>query len=154
MEDIFESSVLLALEMIDFVAIIALFFLYAIAEWQILKKAGEKGWKSLIPFYNLYISHHIVGMSHVWFIIEVIIWVIEIVFEIVKLPHPVVFWFGVAVAIFTIISELIHVIKMCNCFGKGTAFKVGMALIPEVFLMIIAFGKSKYQKPEHKNRAA
>ena len=121
----------------------------AIGEWNVLKKAGEKGWKSLIPFYNLFLSHHIAGMSHVWFIIEAITWVAEFLFELFSFPEPVVFWFGIATGIFTLVSELIHVIKMCNCFGKGTGFKIGMALIPEVFFMILAFGKAEYTKPKH-----
>jgi hypothetical protein len=130
------------------IAILAI-VLFTVAEWKILTKAGEKGWKSLIPFYNIFISHHIAGMSHVWFIAEVIVWICEIVFEIIKLPHFVVFWFGIATGIFTLISELIHAIKMCNCFEKGTGFKIGMVLFPNLFTMIIAFGKAEYKKPEH-----
>ena len=34
---------------------IALLALYIIGTWKIFEKAGESGWKSLIPFYNSYI---------------------------------------------------------------------------------------------------
>lgn len=123
--------------------------LFIVSEWKIFSKAGEKGWKSLIPFYNIFVSHRIVGMSHTWFIIEVVIWIAEILFELVKLPEPVVLWFGVAAGIFTLVSEIIHVIKMCKCFGKGTGFKIGMFFIPLLFMLILAFGKAEYHKPEH-----
>ena len=33
---------------------IIVYSITVIAEWRILVKAGEKGWKSLIPFYNLF----------------------------------------------------------------------------------------------------
>lgn len=145
-----EQGIFTALWIIILAAVLAMYVLYAAAEWKILTKAGEKGWKSLIPIYNIFISHHIVGMSHAWFVIEMIVWVAELVFEIVTaIPEPVVLVFGIAAGIFTVVSELIHIIKMCNCFGKGTGFKIGMVLVPFVFLMIIAFGKAEYKKPEH-----
>ncbi len=143
------SGFLLAFIVVLGLIVLAAIVLYIVAEWRILTKAGEKGWKSLIPFYCIFVSHHIVGMSHVWFIIEAITWVAEFLFELFSFPEPVVFWFGIATGIFTLVSELIHVIKMCNCFGKGTGFKIGMALIPEVFFMILAFGKAEYTKPKH-----
>lgn len=145
MDQVVETSVFSSLLII----LIALIILLTVAEWKILTKAGEKGWKSLIPFYNIFVSHHIVGMSHTWFIIEVIAWIIEFVLELIKMPAPVVLAVGIAVGIFTLVSELVHIIKMCRCFGKGTGFKIGMILIPELFMLIIAFGKSEYKKPDH-----
>jgi hypothetical protein len=34
--------------------------------WKIFEKAGEAGWKSIIPIYNVYIMYKIVGMKN-WF---------------------------------------------------------------------------------------
>ena len=129
---------------------VVVYALFVVAEWKILTKAGEKGWKSLIPVYNVFISHHIVGMSHIWFILEIVTWIIEAILELVKgLPPWIALVFGILTAGFTVVSEVIHIIKMCNCFGKGTAFKIGMILIPDLFFLIIAYGKSVYQKPAH-----
>lgn len=33
---------------------IAYYICLVISRWRIFKKAGEKGWKSLIPFYDIY----------------------------------------------------------------------------------------------------
>ena len=145
MEQEFLTGILLMLA----IAGIILTVLFIIAEWRIFTKAGEKGRKSLIPFYSIFVSHHIAGMSHVWFIIEVVTWITEIVLELVKLPEPVILWFGVAVGVFTLVSEIIHVIKMCNRFGKGTGFKIGMFFLPNLFMLILAFGKAEYHQPEH-----
>lgn len=124
--------------------------LYIAAEWRILDKAGEKGWKALIPFYNVFVAHRITGMSHVWFISEVITWVVGFVLQTVPaIPRPLAAVFIAAAGIFTIICEFIHAIRLCNCFGKGTGFKIGMILLPGLFMMIIGFGKSEYQKPNH-----
>ena len=40
--------------------------LIIIAMWKIFEKAGEAGWKSIIPIYNVYIMYKIVGMKN-WF---------------------------------------------------------------------------------------
>lgn len=40
--------------------------LLIIAMWKIFEKAGEAGWKSIIPIYNVYIMYKIVGMKN-WF---------------------------------------------------------------------------------------
>ena len=130
---------------------IVILLLFTVAEWRILTKAGEKGWKSLIPFYSLFISHHIVGMSHVWFILEVFTWITEVVLELVEgIPQWAVIAFGIPTLIITVVSGLIHMIKLCRCFGKGTGFTIGMILLPSLFTLILAFGKAEYQQPEHK----
>ena len=74
------SGFLLAFIVVLGLIVLAAIVLYIVAEWRILTKAGEKGWKSLIPCYCIFVSHHIVGMSHVWFIIEAITWVAELLF--------------------------------------------------------------------------
>ena len=54
--------------MVAFIAIISLIFfvLMVIGNWKIFKKAGEPGWKSIIPIYNVYIMFKIVNMKS-WF---------------------------------------------------------------------------------------
>ena len=42
------------------------YILYIIAGWKLFEKAGEQGWKALIPIYNSYIYYKIVGMKK-WF---------------------------------------------------------------------------------------
>lgn len=144
------DSLLMTFKLAAAIVFVAATVLFTIAEWKIFRKAGEKGWKALIPFYCVFVSHHIVGMSHLWFVIEAVIWVTEIALEMLSvIPEAAEIAFLAAVTIFTMISELIHVIRMCTCFGKRTGFKIGMALLPNLFFLILAFGKAEYQKPKH-----
>ena len=128
-------------------AFLAVFVLQiAVSHWRILEKAGEKGYKALIPFYNIFLSHHIVGMKHIWFVLEMIIWVIEtFTVTVVNLPLGIKTVLTVFAAVCTLVMEAVHSNKMCNCFGKGTWFKIGMFFIPYVFQMIIAFGPAEKQ---------
>ena len=56
------AAVLLLLLMLS---CIALLVLVLIATWKIFVKAGEKGWKSLIPFYSVYIQCRIAGIPKI-----------------------------------------------------------------------------------------
>ena len=42
---------------------LAYYIIKVIAHWRIFSKAGEPGWKSLIPIYNNYISYKIAWLS-------------------------------------------------------------------------------------------
>lgn len=131
------------------IAAIIIYILMVVGEWRILTKAGEKGWKALIPFYNLYVSHHIVGMAHFWFVTEIIIWFLELGLDLIPgIPDTVIWALGIPIGIFTLISELVHINLLCNCFRKGVAYKLGMILVPYVFTLILAFGKAEYHHPE------
>lgn len=145
----------------DFSSPLAIFFtvnslillvLLTVAEWRIFTKAGEKGWKSLIPFYSVFVSHHIIGMSHIWFILDMIFLAVELILVFIEnVPDWLELWFGIVVGVFTIVCEIIHINKLCNAFGKKLLFKIGMFFLPQVFPLIIAFGSAKYRKPQKFN---
>lgn len=50
---------------------LAVYVLYVVGLWKVFKKAGEDGWKALIPFYNTYVLIKIVGLSWWWFLLAV-----------------------------------------------------------------------------------
>ena len=129
------------------------YLLLTIAQWKLFTKAGEKGWKALIPFYNMFVSHHLIGMRHIWFILDIVFWVIEIVLELID-GTPV--WiektfFSVAFLV-TIASEILHIIRLCYCYTKSELFGIGLFILPPVFSLIVAFDDSEYHPPvAHKN---
>lgn len=119
-----------------------------IAQWKLFLNAGEKGWKALIPFYNIFVSHHIIGMSHIWFILDIFFWVMEVVMEFFKTPDLVEDVILTVAIVLTLISEIIHIMKLCYCYTKSELFGIGLFLVPPLFSMILAFGKSKYHPPK------
>ena len=56
------------------VAVIGIIIAFVVANWKLFTKAGEKGWKSLIPIYSTYVKIKIAfSGSKKWLISEVIL---------------------------------------------------------------------------------
>ena len=43
--------------------ILAFYVLIIVAQWKIFTKAGQEGWKALIPIYNVVVLYKIIGLS-------------------------------------------------------------------------------------------
>ena len=98
-----------------------------IANWKIFTKAGEKGWKCLIPIYNTVVLFKIAGLSPLW-VLGYLASVIPVIGYIAVLGLTIYLMYNLAKA-----------------FGKDGAFTVGLVLLNTIFVMILAFGKSEYQ---------
>jgi hypothetical protein len=96
--------------------------LLIVAMWKVFTKAGQPGWASIIPIYNLYIWCKIVGRPGWWIILMFIPFV-------------------------NIIVGIILCIDMAKSFGKGVGFGIGLALLGIIFCPILGFGSAQYQGP-------
>jgi hypothetical protein len=97
----------------------AFFVFFIICHWKIFTKAGQEGWKSLIPLYNAYVQLQITKQPTIWLLYFFI---------------PFVnIYFGIK-----------HIHGLSRAFGKDVGFTVGIILLPIVFYPILAFGDSKY----------
>ena len=100
----------------------ALVVLMVVSMWKVFEKAGQKGWKSIIPIYN-YI----------------------IMLRIVKKPEWLVFFMFVPVA--SLVLAFIIFYNMAKAFSKGIGFAFGMTFLPFIFFPILAFRDAKYTIP-------
>src|SRR5437588_10052414 len=96
--------------------------LLIVAMWKVFTKAGQPGWDSIIPIYNLYIWCKIVGRPGWWILLMLIPFV-------------------------NIIVGIILCIDMAKSFGKGAGFGIGLALLGVIFIPILGFGSAQYQGP-------
>lgn len=94
--------------------------LLIVAMWKIFTKAGQPGWASIIPIYNIYVWCKIVGRPGWWVILMFIPFV-------------------------NFIIAIILCIDLAKSFGKGAGFGIGIALLGFIFLPILAFGDAQYQ---------
>lgn len=129
-----------------------------IALWKIFTKAGEKGWKSLIPIYNLYIFFKIVGMKG-WFWITLCASIVlgcvyaacNVKFDantgqiIGELPTAAIVT-TIIVSIVEVVAAIKQSLRLATAFGKSTAFAVGLIFLTPIFTCILGFDKSKYDK--------
>ncbi|WP_236652803.1 DUF5684 domain-containing protein [Chitinophaga vietnamensis] len=88
-----------------------------ICTWKVFQKAGEEGWKCLIPIYNVIIMLKIVGKPWWWLLLFCIPF-LNIVFGI---------W------VMNLLSK---------SFGKSEGFTVGLIFLGPIFLAILAFDRT------------
>jgi hypothetical protein len=100
--------------------LIALFLI--VAMWKVFTKAGQPGWASIIPIYNLYVWCKIVGRPGWWIILLLIPFV-------------------------NFIIGIILSIDLAKSFGKGAGFGIGLALLGIIFWPILGFGSAQYHGP-------
>lgn len=129
--------------------LIIFYVLLIIAGWKILKKAGEPGWKILIPIYNAYMLLKIVGMKK-WFWALLLVSVVCSIFYGVYGSDPngktVYIIVSALQMIFTLAFDIIYSYRMSKAFHHGVGFAVGLFFLPNIFWLILGFGKSKYDK--------
>jgi hypothetical protein len=102
---------------------LAITVLLIVAYWMVFEKAGQAGWKVLIPIYSTVVMLRIVGKS-AWLALLLLL-----------------------IGLGLLILEIIIAIGMARSFGRSGWFAVGLFLLPFVFYPILAFGDSKYIGP-------
>ncbi|MGN1060525.1 MAG: DUF5684 domain-containing protein [Candidatus Coproplasma sp.] len=137
------------------------YVLLVIAEWKMFVKMGEKGWKAIIPVYNLYILiKKCSKLSHLWQLIAagVLIVIIDILYY-AKVISTEANWsvivFGLlqlAAIIWAVVIEIKVMHGVSKSFGHGAGFTVGLILLGFVFQLILGFGNSQYQAVEQKTK--
>ena len=119
--------------------ILAFYILTVIAEWKIFTKAGEKGWKALIPIYNVYILCKIMKISF-WIYVILLPVVVGIVGGLINNEDVS----DALITLYFCFYQIFTAIKLGKAFNKGTGFIIGLALFPNIFQLILGFGKSEY----------
>ncbi len=104
-----------------------------IADWNLYKKCGRKGWEAIIPFYNTWIKMvEIAKLNWWWFLIAI-------------LPSLLLS----SAKDLTIIISLVTIFTAFQCnyniakkFHKDTGFAILMTLFPTILDLILAFSKN------------
>lgn len=125
---------------------IAWFVLQAIADWKIFTKAGEAGWKSLIPIYNVYVEYEIcwTGLLGLVFVAA------SLVTGLIDTTNASTF-VKVLVVVVWILAMILHLmqsIKLSKSFGKGTGFGLVLFFFGPIGRLILGFGSAQYIGPQ------
>ena len=123
------------------------FALTILANWLMFMKAGEAGWKSIIPVYNTYTAYKIAWTPNMFWI-YFIFTVLESIFSSISGGD---FWsfsgfLGGLCGLVTIVLSVFYCVNLAKSFGKGLGFTIGLIFLEPIFVMMIAFGSARYQK--------
>ena len=144
-----------------------IYILIIIGGWKIFTKAGEKGWKTLIPIYNLYIVFKICGIKN-WFWYFMCATIVASIITNINVPpeitaantnnteidfsaidwsqYPTYIIGTVLSGIVALVEEIVIAIRLSKAFKKGVGFTLGLIFLPYIFVMILGFGEAKYDK--------
>lgn len=141
------------LTLVESLISLAFAILFIIASWKLLEKFGEKPWKALIPFYNVYLIYKYTWKKGAFWVYLIATLAGDILFyasEVIAGKTPDNIWASILVLLafpFLIVELAHHVlasIRITEAFGKKKSFAVGLVLLYEIFIMILGFGKSQY----------
>ena len=90
------------------------------AMWRVFEKAGEAGWKSIVPFYNLYVLILIAGKPGWWFLIIAFVPLIGLIFY------------------------LLVCLSLAQKFDKGPIYGVLLCFFGFIMFPLLAFDNSSY----------
>jgi len=142
-EETVATGALLVVGIIILIIVLPIIVVTIISEWKLFQKCGEKGWKSIIPYYNDWTLVEISGCHWWYFLLITANSFITIIIENTKIV-------GVLALISSLLSLVSLYIVLCinyniaKKFHQGIGFAVGMSFVPFVFYLILAFSH-KYQ---------
>ena len=121
-----DAGISAAFLLIIFLIFLPLIIFSIVCAWKVFVKAGEAGWKSIVPVYNTWIMAELAGKPGWWAFAGVLNFI------------PFVGWIA------TFVVFAIVYIELAKAFGKDTAFGVLLILLPPVGFAILAFGPATY----------
>ena len=149
MASTFEQALAIAsgISIFAILAAAAVGILMLVAKWKIFTKAGQQGWKSLIPVYSTYVE-----FSFTWSRLQgILVLACLLVSRVITGIAPsdsVIYGLAAIPAIYAGVAGLIQMHKLSQSFGHGIGFTLGLVFLNPIFLMILGFGKdSEYVGP-------
>ena len=120
-----------------------------IARWKIFTKAGEEGWKAIIPVYSDMVLCKISG---VWEWYPLVIYGASFVSGMISGASESL---GGIVTLLASVASIYYTVILCisvaQSFGKDTGFGIGLLFLNVIFYPILAFGKAEYAGPKPMN---
>lgn len=102
---------------------LAILVVFIIGLWKVFAKAGQPGWASLIPFYNVYVLLKIAGRPGWWLLLLLIPFV-------------------------NLVIAIVVAIDVAKAFGQSALFGVLLLfLLSGIGYLILGFGDYRYVGP-------
>lgn len=134
---------LLGLGVILLLVAVVLLIIYVLAYWMIFKKAGEAGWKALIPIYSTYTEYKLFWNVKMFLLFMVFAALTAILENVGGIGSTIL----IATTLGSTVMNIIMCVKLAQSFGHGAGFAVGLVFLNPIFLLILAFDSSSYIGP-------
>lgn len=108
-----------ALAVVLFLGMAVVFIVCIVGIWKMFTKAGQPGWGSLIPFYNVYLLLKIAEKPGWWFVLFCIPFV-------------------------NLYALVVVSINIAKAFGKGIGFAIGLIILNVPLYAFLGFSKAQY----------
>ncbi len=131
---------------ITYLILCAVWYLICIiGGWKVFSKAGEAGWKSIIPLYNTYIYFKISWTPVMFWVMILLIFASSFF---VRSEDSTMILLGrfctFAVAMLTAVQN----VKLSRSFGHGIFYALGLIFLNPLFIVLLGFGGSRYRGPQ------
>ena len=126
---------------------LAWYIIMAVANWKIFTKAGEAGWKSLIPFLNTYVLFKISWKAKMFWVMIGSLVLGSVLTSIAGENGGFLAILGAVCSLASSIIGLISIHKLSKAFGHGILFTLGLIFFSPIFTLILGLGKSQYIGP-------
>ena len=117
--------------------------LQIIANWKIFTKAGEAGWKSIIPVYGDYVSYKI-AWQPAYFWLSFILGIVASCLSGMDNESMMILGIAGLIRIILAVISILYCIKLSRAFGRGIGFAIGLIFLQPIFLLILGFGGDQY----------
>ena len=129
---------------------LSVFTLTLCMRWFLFTKAGEKGWKALIPFYSDYVLFKLVWSGKIYLALLVgfgAAFVTGFTFGLLSAGFGAFLAFVIAIVVASAyaLASLILQFKIARAFGQSNYFALGLYLLNPAFVAILAFGDCEYK---------
>lgn len=114
--------------------LLAFLIVGTVALWKLYKKAGKKGWESIVPFYGYYVLTEIAGLNWWWFLLVIADSIVSLlnVEDLAPIAN--------LVSLFATFNIYYNIAKK---FGKTTGTSVCAGIFSFIFILIFGFSKNE-----------
>lgn len=116
--------------------------------WKIFDKAGEAGWKALIPVYRYYMLFKISWTGLMYLLILLLSFAAVALSNLYTTSNTIMLIIVAVLLLAAILIHIIQAVKLSKSFGYGAGFAVGLVFLPFIFYLILGFGSSQYTQQE------
>ena len=150
---------IMGLVLASLMAVMVIGLIYAvltiIARWKVFTKAGEAGWKSIIPIYSDYIEWKLSWNNITMFWVMLGLTIVGVILNSMgnKAANAdgglsIMSVIGLIALLAGTVIALIQKYKLFLSFGKSVGWFIGYIFLNNIMILVLGFGSSEYQGPQ------